>query len=132
MVELDALNTTVAAPEDGWAVSYSDPSGNRYRFWKDGEGARFAYDPVTPEQSSSGTYSGGQKKQGALAVAEVDALFHWLRDFEADTAGYASSRMKGTGAFRIREGDQPARLFVIRRGPRLTAFNTFIESYRNS
>lgn len=119
-------------PNDTWSVGYSDHSGNSYRFWKnDGaQEARFAYDPVTPERSSSGTYSGGDPQRGTLELAQVDALFQRIRDLEADTGNHARSRMMGTGSFRVSEGGGGERRFIIRSGPGRQAFDTFLEPFR--
>jgi hypothetical protein len=40
-----------------WSVTYHDGSGNQFRFRQESEtqAARFAYDPVRPEHSSSGS-----------------------------------------------------------------------------
>ena len=115
-----------------WFVSYADHSGNSYRFSSRGssESARFAYDPVTPEQSSSGTYSGGDPQQGTLTADQIDALWHWIRELEADVRQHAESRMMGTGSFVIREAGRADRRFIIRRGSKLSAFDAFVRPYR--
>ncbi|MEM7355704.1 MAG: hypothetical protein AAF657_33120, partial [Acidobacteriota bacterium] len=101
-----------------WRVVYSDHSGNAYRFWQgDRSGsAQFEYDPVTPEQSSSGTYSGGEPEKGALDPAQVEALWSWLRDLEGATASHTSKRRMGTGSFRILESGSAERRFILRDG----------------
>lgn len=117
---------------DSWTVIYSDHSGNVYRFWKDGGDvdARFAYDPVTPERSSSGTYSGGDPYEGIMDPAQVEALLQRIRDLEDDTGSHATSRMKGTSSFRIREGGAAERRFIIRAGRACAAFDALVEPYR--
>ncbi len=115
---------------DSWTVSYWDQSGNGYRFWQtpDGE-ARFVYDPVTPERSSSGTYSGGSPHQGVLAPDQIEALFGRLCELEADTSGHNSRREMGTGMFRVREGGAERR-FIVRNGKRRKAFDSFVSRFR--
>ena len=111
-----------------WSISYSDHSGNVYRFWHaaDEERARFTYNPVKPETSSSGTYSGGQAREDTLTPAQIDSLFEWVRYFEADTKHRAKSRMMGTGWFRVSEKGCEERRFVIRPGRTLEAFDAFL------
>ncbi len=125
-------NRPPPAPGEIWAVNYRDHSGNGYRFWQDGDGeeARFAYDPVTPERSSSGTYSGGLPHRGILDPAQVEALLRWIRELETDTGHHARSRMMGTGSFRVSEGGGAERRFIVRRGRQLKAFDAFVESFR--
>ncbi len=113
-----------------WTVIYRDHSGNGCRFWRDGEEARFAYDPVTPETSSSGAYSGGRPANGLLEPAQVASLFEWVRALEADTENHAATRRKGTGSFVVNEGDGAARRFIVRGGRRLEAFDGFVEAFR--
>ena len=113
-------------------MSYSDHSGNRYRFWQAAgdDVARFAYVPVTPERSSSGTYSGGDPREGTLDPAQAEALFAWIRDLEADSESHSTSRAMGTGWFRVREGDCAERRFILRAGERRQAFDAFVEPFR--
>lgn len=120
------------ARNDTWTVTYSDHSGNAYRFWKGGadEDARFSYDPVSPESSSSGWYSGGEPREGTMSPAEVEALFQRIRDLEADIGRHAGSRMKGTGSFRVREGSGAERRFIVRAGSAREAFDALIERFR--
>ena len=114
-----------------WTVTYADHSGNTYRFWKTAEGAaRFAYDPVTPAMSSSGTYSGGEPREGALEPAQAETLLERVRDLEAQTGIHAGSRMMGTGLFRLREGGGETRRFVVGRGAALRSFHDFVVPYR--
>lgn len=113
-------------------LAYSDHSGSSYRFWKAShdEPAQFVFDPVTPERSSSGTYSGGRPNQGKLDSAQAEALLERVRNLEADTECHIDKRMMGTGSFRIREGDGPERHFMIRSSSSREAFDTFLEPYR--
>lgn len=115
-----------------WSVSYSDHSGNVYRFWHAAgeELARFAYKPVKPETSSSGAYSGGEACEGTLAPAQIETLFDWVRAFEADTEHHAESRMMRTGLFRVCEKGCEERRFIIRPGHTLKAFDAFLEPLR--
>ena len=115
-----------------WTVDYADHSGNRYRFWQAGgeDKARFSYDPITPEQSSSGTYSGGEPREGTLDPAQVESLFEQVRMLEERVESHATMRMKGTGSLRIREGSGAPRRFLIRNGQSRQDFDRFLEPFR--
>ncbi len=125
-----APNPQDSTPDNTWSVSYWDQSSNGYRFWQaeDGE-ARFVYDPVTPSESSSGTYSGGRPNEGSLDPNQIEALFVRLCGLEANTAAHTSKRQMGTGMFHIREGDSQRR-FILRNGSDRRAFDAFVAQFR--
>lgn len=104
-----------------WTITYSDGSANHYRF---ADGA-FEYTPVTPERSSTGMYSGGPPRAGALPAAAIDALLAWVHRLEAATALHADDRMKGTGAFSITDATG-SRSFIVKRCDALAEFDAFV------
>lgn len=108
-----------------WSIRYSDGSANAYRFEPAGEGGVFDYDPVRPQQSSTGMYSGGDPRTGTLAAPALEALWRHVRALEGATVLHVTDRMKGTGAFEISDEDG-TRAFIIRRGPELAAFDAFV------
>jgi hypothetical protein len=110
-----------------WSIGYSDGSANAYHFRPDEDGAYFTYDPVTPERSSTGMYSGGDPRSGRLDAAKLAELWQLVRALEANVAVQGEDRNKGTGAFHIVEGSS-ARRFIISRGPKLAAFDSFVAS----
>ncbi|MGH7829103.1 MAG: hypothetical protein ACREP8_02890 [Candidatus Binatia bacterium] len=111
-------------------MNYLDGSGNEYRFWKDSEGgsARFEYSPVRPEESSTGMYSGGEPAQGTLSSKQVKQLWQRLHHLESDATLRITERMKGTGAFHIKNGG--IREFIIADGPPLREWNQFLSAFR--
>jgi len=121
------------APEGApWSVFYHDGSGNGFRFWKDaeGEGARFEYTPIRPENSSTGFYSGGEPKSGRLDDRRARELWRWVRRLEAETSLHTDSRMKGTGAFSLTESAGGTREFIIKGSALLSKFNKFLAPFR--
>lgn len=109
------------------SISYSDGSANRYVFNADGDGAHFEYKPVRPEQSSTGTYSGGAPRSGRLAAAQLARLREMVTNLEADLSLRVTDRGKGTGWFSVVDA-QGTRDFIIARGPALLAFDDFVRA----
>lgn len=110
-------------------IHYSDGSANAYRFVTDGDGATFVYDPVTPERSSTGMYSGGPPRAGRLDAVERAALWQHVRALETATALHVTDRGKGTGLFVITD-TSGSRSFIIARGSELAAFDAFASLLR--
>jgi hypothetical protein len=111
-----------------WSILYSDGSANRYRFHAaddDRDAATFVYEPVTPERSSTGTYSGGPPRAGRVAGEELATLWRRVRAFEEAAHLQVADRGKGTGAFSVTDGDG-TRTFIIARGDELAAFDAFV------
>jgi hypothetical protein len=111
-----------------WSLSYGDGSANQYRFGQDLKESQtyFEYFPVRPENSSTGTYSGGEPRQGDLSAKQTAELKKWLNKLESDKSLHTESRDKGTGAFTVRSGDE-TRSFIIQMGPELREFDQFLK-----
>ncbi len=127
------VRAEAAAPgRPPWGVTYHDGSGNGFRFWEEagGEGARFEYAPVRPEDSSAGTYSGGEPKSGRLTGRHARALWRWVRRLEADASVRAETRMKGTGAFSLTEPGGGTRDFIVKNSAPLSRFEEFLAQFR--
>src|SRR4051812_39265424 len=107
-------------------IFYSDGSANAYRFVADGSGATFVYEPVTPERSSTGMYSGGRPRAGRVDAA---ALWQQVRTLEAAIERHVVDRGKGTGLFHITDASG-SRSFIIARGDELAAFDAFVSALR--
>jgi hypothetical protein len=109
-------------PPAPWSIEYRDGSANAYSFSDSGA---FRYRPITPAESSTGMYSGGDPRAGQLDDTTLTALWQRVRELEANTAIHGPDRNKGTGAFAITEAG-PARSFIVERGPELLAFDAFL------
>ena len=107
----------IAAP---WSIVYADGAANVSRLSRASDTApvEFEYDPVTPERSSTGTYSGGPPRQERVAPDDprIDALWREVERLEADTAVHTATRNKGTGAFTVTTPTQ-TREFIVEHGP---------------
>jgi hypothetical protein len=94
-----AASPAAPAPAPPWSVDVADGSGNVFHCEHAVDGApRYEYRPVTPAQSSTGTYSGGDPRSGRLDAEEVDALWRLVEAAAAATAGHTAARAKGTVA----------------------------------
>ena len=112
-------------PNPPWTLVYADGSANVYRFVADVGGVRFAYEPVTPEQSSTGTYSGGNPIDVLLAADDprLATLWKHAAALEDDVGRHAEERNKGDGAFTVTTEGKRRRFLVVRAATRaLEAF----------
>lgn len=116
-------------PPAPWSLSYRDGSGNITRIWRETAGAdpRWAYHPVQPLQSSSGSYSGGEPGLGKLDPATVLTL--WERILAAEGGPAADPGQMGTGLLRI-EAPGGARELGLAGCPTLSSMETFLASLR--
>ena len=117
-----------------WTVLFADGSNNNFTFGQTAEDApaTFAYVPVTPEQSSSGLYSGGQPKQGNLNPEQSAALWEWVNRMAADTEAHlVDQRPKGSGQVDVQSGEQE-QSFVLANGETLKGFGAFVEAFRGT
>lgn len=102
-------------------IGVADGSANFHRFTRGADGrVKYAYVPVTPEQSSTGFYSGGPPREEDLAANDARLVELWdlLRKLEADQAKHTPDRAKGTGAISW-DGAAGKREFIILRGAEL-------------
>lgn len=120
------------APAIEWTrIDIADGSANAYHFVRDPGGkVQFVYHPVTPERSSTGTYSGGPPRKEELDPKDprLAELWSLLRKLEADPAKHAPDRSKGTLAI---AWDSPAgqRDFIIEMGEDLNGLLAVLKRF---
>ena len=116
-----------AEPSAPWSLRYRDGSNNATSFSRASAASDvlLEYEPMTPERSSSGTYSGGAPRTGVVPPAQVASLWERVRRLEDDPEQRAEQRRMGTGAFTIStpEGE---RAFLVTSGKPLLAFDAFL------
>jgi hypothetical protein len=81
---------------------YADGSANVYTL----TGTALAYDPVRPEESSTGTYSGGEPKTVTLTTSQADSLRVLMDQAFSHNAVHIPDRVKGSGLVGISVGKQ--------------------------
>ena len=85
-----------AAPASPWTVVLADGSNNVTRVVQTESGATWSYEPMTPERSSSGTYSGGDPANGVLDTDAAAGFWEAVTTAMKDDAGHANTRAMGT------------------------------------
>lgn len=90
---------------------YADGSANLYRITSDS----VQYIPVTPEESSTGFYSGGEPAKVSITSEQFQSLKKQLDDAVADTTWHTPDRAKGT-ALIIRIAPQDTTRVILRQG----------------
>ena len=114
-------------PAPPWTLQFYDGNGNGYSFSHEekASAASFDFDPLTPEESSSGHYSGGTPASGSLSADHVTTLWEWVHLFQNDESLQCEQRLKGTGWFVIKK-DEVKTQFYVGRGDKLEEFMSFL------
>jgi hypothetical protein len=84
------------APASPWTVVLADGSNNVTRVVQTASGATWTYEPMTPERSSSGTYSGGEPANGVLDDDATAGFWEAVGAALKDESGHARARAMGT------------------------------------
>ena len=99
------------------SIFIADGSANDYRFTRAASGrVEFTFVPVTPEQSSTGLYSGGSPRHEDLALddARLSELWVLLQQLANDVPKHTPDRDKGTAA--VGWTGAEARDFIVQMG----------------
>ncbi len=104
-----------APPVGPWQLVVSDGSANRWTIDGVGVTAHYAFDPVQPDQSSTGHYSGGTPAQGTLDATVAATLWTRVRGLLLDMSVQVPDRAKGTVLIRLQLGGV-ARAAIVRMG----------------
>ena len=104
-----AVASSVAIPVAPWRVVVADGSNNVTRVESTGAAVGWVYEPMTPERSSSGVYSGGEPAAGTLDPAATEALWTAVSQALSDASGHAQARAMGTISLSVTiDGDTQA------------------------
>ncbi|MDF1667311.1 MAG: hypothetical protein P1V97_36535 [Planctomycetota bacterium] len=114
-------------PAQPWTLEFYDGNGNGYTFSHPDKAkpASFDFDPLTPEESSSGHYSGGTPASGSLSSEQLSSLWSWVHLFQNDESLQCEQRPKGTGCFVIKKADAKSE-FYVGRGEKLDEYMSFL------
>ncbi|MBK9036892.1 MAG: hypothetical protein IPL61_37515 [Myxococcales bacterium] len=107
-------------PPPPWSLVYADGAANVYRFEATADEVEFAYEPVTPTESSTGRYSGGAPRQERLRADDLRlaALWRAVDAAVADRAHHAPARIKGDGAITVVTAAGTRQVLVVRAATR--------------
>lgn len=106
--------------------SYADGSGNKYRL-KD---ATLQYIPMTPEQSSSGTYSGGDpftlelEKMNLIKLIDVFERALWSEE------DHTKMRTMGSGTLYKKVGEESSLIYLRMRSGSMEEINALLKSLK--
>lgn len=100
---------------------YADGSANLYRITSDS----VQYIPVTPAESSTGFYSGGEPAKVSITSEQFQSLKQQLDNAIAETTWHTPDRAKGT-ALIVRLSPQDTTRVILRQGAKPIAS---IEAY---
>ena len=87
---------------------YADGSANRYIITPD----TLEYDPVTPEESSTGTYSGGDPKIVSISAERFESISQLFEKALANKAVHIEDRIKTSGVISIVKGDTHTQIIL--------------------
>ena len=126
----DVIHDAVWMPAE-WTIRHSDGSGNLAVISMEspadgGPGApkaRWRYDPVTPLQSSSGFYSGGEARSGSASALDAAHLWRHLIAVLDAHADHAECREMGTSMIAVKTA-KGERSVVVRSCAARDAFET--------
>ncbi len=97
-----------ANPVYDMVYTYSDGNANKFIV----SSASFEYIPVTPAESSSGTYSGGTPVINKPNTALFQKAADMMQAAQLATSDHADQRQKGTGQVEIRDGDKISTFYL--------------------
>jgi hypothetical protein len=87
---------------------YSDGSANRYIVTANA----VEYDPVTPAESSTGTYSGGDPKTVSISDAQFEAIGQLFNTAVSNKSVHIKDRVKTSGAISIAKGNSNTQVIL--------------------
>ncbi|MBN2776747.1 MAG: hypothetical protein JXR36_03850 [Bacteroidales bacterium] len=89
-------------------IIYNDGSSNAHIISKD----NYKYSPVTPQESSSGTYSGGEQREVNINENLFNEIFIKALSIAENKTIHIESRMMGTGMLRIKYENSETQIYI--------------------
>lgn len=103
--------------------TYADGSSNKYKLLNN----RLEYDPMTPELSSSGTYSGGDPFEIELKKIDVIKLIDVLERAIWSVNDHSERRTKGCGTIIKNLKDENERFYLRYNSNSLNEINNYLK-----
>lgn len=101
------INLSCMNPETRY--EYADGSANRYII----TASSLEYVPVTPEQSSTGTYSGGDPKTVSISAEQFKSIGGLFDKAVSNKSVHMKDRIKTSGAVSIIKGDTRTDVILV-------------------
>jgi hypothetical protein len=102
------LLTNLSCMKTDRRYEYADGSANRYIITT----SKLEYDPVTPAESSTGTYSGGDPKIVTISAAQFEEIGQLFDKALRNEAVHIQDRMKTSGEILVIKGDAQTRVVL--------------------
>lgn len=116
-----SLLVTACAQTHQPGFIYSDGCANVYTVYPDS----IVYDPVRPEESSSGIYSGGEPYTAVITPEQFSRIFNEVRILEENLSLQTDQRNMMTGQFEI-YSPEGISIFIVKNGEALDEFNRLL------
>ena len=88
-----------------------------------------SYSPLHPDESSSGTYSGGEAVEKDLTEDQCIELRGLLSEIQSKSELHVDTRSMGTGSFQLTRPDGKEH-FILAPGAELDSFTGMLEKLR--
>lgn len=119
------LTLTFACMRTPTDYFYSDGNSNQYTL----RGSTLTYTPVKPEESSSGTYSGGEPRTVALSRSQARALESLFEQAISHIDAHQPNRVKGTGVIIITRGGEERRCVLKKSSREMDQIHAMVSEY---
>ena len=107
--------------------TYADGSGNTYTL----VGKKIRYNPIQPKESSSGTYSGGEKKEVSINETEQKKIVDLFQKAIDNKKIHMTQRQMGTGMIRFMKEKNMERIIIPMRSKEKNNIESFLKSLLN-
>ncbi len=91
-------------------LEYSDGNGNHYKITP----TRIVYTPITPEMSSSGTYSGGEPADKTISKSDFEKVYNEFELIFKEKTLHIEYRIKTSGRLVINKGQADEKKVIIK------------------
>ena len=103
-------------------IKYYDGSNNLYRIYPD----KIDYYPMTPERSSSGTYSGGEPWEQEISEERYQQIWQMIQEVVQMKTVHLQNRTMGSGMLHIPEEEMTRRI-IFSRGKFMRKFENALQ-----
>lgn len=105
---------------------YLDGSGNLYLL-ETADGFKLSYEPVRPETSSSGTYSGGQAVTKLLTDEQGQRILALAREAVQKTDEHIDQRVMMSGMILLEGQGEPLRVILSPQSPQKIQLESYLK-----